>query len=973
MATPETDRSLTDPDTLLALILTVLVGAVCTTAGVGGGAFFVPLFNVLLHFSVKGATALSQGVITAGALAGVALALPRRHPTDPAQPLLQFHLALALTPMLLLGVSTGVLINVAMPAWLVTFLLIALLIYLAHKAMSKGLALYHAEQLLAHPCPDPSSALTPSEGAASRAASRRCSAGLRPSSAASSCCAASCGSQSESRGGISSRPFVAVLGGRGCSEPPATESSPAIRSPTGASAGCPCALLNLQHGSVTSLGVHEPGKPIPAGSLCTSLTEQKPCQNSPATVMCCRLPRPSSCPGADVSSTTQKWNNGVGKTSRLAQEGTRSWGIRPHIPFSETNCPEPQSSSCPPCVGLNQHSSSQSNVDSQLVHGNGAHSSEALPASCVGVSPDDKCQHEHQHHRGQPTSSNQHFSLIDRFTAGSAAHSPKSNDEQPSLHLDRTDGGSQQGFDAQRSSFHDHVMGLSPSGDASSATQLDSCDRLPPQILLSVPCTAPIPIHRKQSDCLIELSPSSFQGGLLAVSQCLPGLAADKDAHSHSAGAASMPERHSQAALPQHSFMPGMAYSHPHPQHPSLLSTASCQGPSVSTAGGSCQEAGTDPSRGVQSGARFNCLCQEAAVAASRTAAVCSPADAYALPSTGAPASTASRTCAACSAMDRKDSNQQPLLRAGSCDSPSDSGNWDAHADTVVVVAPRPSIACSSSDGEAQPLLSRSSACSEARQIQAECRAGGLDIIHDQPCLELTSRWPWTQAMELIALWAIFVSLQVLKAHASRCSITYALLYLAQAVIAICTSVLFIRQAVEFYQHQLLSAAPAASTSCSSVPAGMQTQVPTAWTLRSLWRAAAAAVAAGLIAGVLGVGGGMVMQPLLLGMGLHPAATAATSTLLVLFSSSSAAFSFALNGTINLPFAAVFGLASLLASITGVLVVNRIVQRSGRTSVIVLLLATVMAGGACFTAAFSGRQAIMDLVHGRHTGFHPIC
>ena len=56
---------------------------------------------------MKGSTALSQGVITAGALAGVALALPRRHPTDPGQPLLQLHLALALTPMLLLGVSTG--------------------------------------------------------------------------------------------------------------------------------------------------------------------------------------------------------------------------------------------------------------------------------------------------------------------------------------------------------------------------------------------------------------------------------------------------------------------------------------------------------------------------------------------------------------------------------------------------------------------------------------------------------------------------------------------------------------------------------------------------------------------------------------------------------------------------------------------------------------------------------------------------
>ena len=74
---------------------------------------FIPTMRIFTRLNhqgnagVKGAAALSQAVITAGALGGVALALPRRHPRDPAQPLLQLHLALALMPMLLLGVSTG--------------------------------------------------------------------------------------------------------------------------------------------------------------------------------------------------------------------------------------------------------------------------------------------------------------------------------------------------------------------------------------------------------------------------------------------------------------------------------------------------------------------------------------------------------------------------------------------------------------------------------------------------------------------------------------------------------------------------------------------------------------------------------------------------------------------------------------------------------------------------------------------------
>lgn len=40
------------------------VGALANAVGIGGGAFYVPLFNILLGFSLKGSTALSQAVRT---------------------------------------------------------------------------------------------------------------------------------------------------------------------------------------------------------------------------------------------------------------------------------------------------------------------------------------------------------------------------------------------------------------------------------------------------------------------------------------------------------------------------------------------------------------------------------------------------------------------------------------------------------------------------------------------------------------------------------------------------------------------------------------------------------------------------------------------------------------------------------------------------------------------------------------------
>lgn len=60
-----------------------------------------------MHAGVKGATALSQASITGGAMSGVACLLLRRHPLDESKTLIDFDLALMLTPVLLLGVSVG--------------------------------------------------------------------------------------------------------------------------------------------------------------------------------------------------------------------------------------------------------------------------------------------------------------------------------------------------------------------------------------------------------------------------------------------------------------------------------------------------------------------------------------------------------------------------------------------------------------------------------------------------------------------------------------------------------------------------------------------------------------------------------------------------------------------------------------------------------------------------------------------------
>jgi hypothetical protein len=50
----------------------------------------------------------------------------------------------------------------------------------------------------------------------------------------------------------------------------------------------------------------------------------------------------------------------------------------------------------------------------------------------------------------------------------------------------------------------------------------------------------------------------------------------------------------------------------------------------------------------------------------------------------------------------------------------------------------------------------------------------------------------------------------------------------------------------------------------------------------------------GLMAGLLGIGGGLILGPLLLELGLHPLVSTATSNFLVLFTSSSTSIQFIL-------------------------------------------------------------------------------
>jgi Sulfite exporter TauE/SafE len=135
---------------------------------------------------------------------------------------------------------------------------------------------------------------------------------------------------------------------------------------------------------------------------------------------------------------------------------------------------------------------------------------------------------------------------------------------------------------------------------------------------------------------------------------------------------------------------------------------------------------------------------------------------------------------------------------------------------------------------------------------------------------------------------------------------------------------------------------------------------------------AAKVTASGAAAGILGIGGGMIMAPMLLSSGVHPQSASATSNVLVFFCSSAATLAFMLAGRVSVGYAGVYGVVCGVASLTGLTLCGRLVAATGRPSIVVLLLAAIMGIGAVCSGVFGALDAVHQAAAG-HGGWHGLC
>ncbi|KAL7616703.1 hypothetical protein Lser_V15G01871 [Lactuca serriola] len=213
----------------------------------------------------------------------------------------------------------------------------------------------------------------------------------------------------------------------------------------------------------------------------------------------------------------------------------------------------------------------------------------------------------------------------------------------------------------------------------------------------------------------------------------------------------------------------------------------------------------------------------------------------------------------------------------------------------------------------------------------------------------------WKELALLVFVWIAFLALQLAKNYTSNCSTWYWVLNLSQIPISFGVSGY---EAISLYRGTRIISSKGDSTNL---------------TIGQLVLYLTCGVLAGMVGGLLGLGGGFIMGPLFLELGVPPQVSSATATFAMTFSSSMSVVEYYLLKRFPVPYALYFLLVATIAAFVGQHVVRKLIMIMGRASLIIFILAFTI-----FVSAISlGGVGISNMIWkiGRHEymGFENLC
>lgn len=220
----------------------------------------------------------------------------------------------------------------------------------------------------------------------------------------------------------------------------------------------------------------------------------------------------------------------------------------------------------------------------------------------------------------------------------------------------------------------------------------------------------------------------------------------------------------------------------------------------------------------------------------------------------------------------------------------------------------------------------------------------------------------WKRLLLLVIVWVSFIFFQVLKNDIAACSTWYWVINLIQIPVAFGV---FGYEAVKLYEE---GKKRKISGNTESV-----CEASIEFTPLTLSFCALCGLLGGTVGGLLGSGGGFILGPLLLEIGVIPQVASATATFVMLFSSSLSVVEFYFLNRFPVTFALYLMSVSLMAGFWGQYFVRKLVAFLKRASIIVFILSAVIFASA-LTMGVIGIEKSIQMIHNHEfMGFLDFC
>eukprot|EP00257_Ricinus_communis_P015300 XP_015573182.1 sulfite exporter TauE/SafE family protein 3 [Ricinus communis] len=225
-----------------------------------------------------------------------------------------------------------------------------------------------------------------------------------------------------------------------------------------------------------------------------------------------------------------------------------------------------------------------------------------------------------------------------------------------------------------------------------------------------------------------------------------------------------------------------------------------------------------------------------------------------------------------------------------------------------------------------------------------------------EPEVTLLENVYWKELGLLVFVWVAFLILHIAKNHLPACSIEYWVVNLLQIPVSLGVSGY---EAVSLYKGRRIIASKG--------------KEGTNFKVHQLVLYCSCGVLAGVVGGLLGLGGGFIMGPLFLELGIPPQVSSATATFAMTFSSSMSVVEYYLLKRFPVPYALYFVSVATIAALIGQHIVRRMIIMFGRASLIIFILAFTIFVSAISLGGVGISNMIWKIQHNEYMGFENLC